>query len=178
MLRNSTTTLSTTSLLPFTRLVLVVSAVVQLVFGLVGLFFTTQLWNTVFWTAPLPAWPVEAMRFASLTSVATALAALYALSQGSWDGARVSFAFSFPYIVLLHRALGARGAGDGHLAGGAADHVAVCAPLDPLSASGGVRMVSSIAAGARGVTRGVRGDAPRRGCVRKPTYGLPKRVQT
>jgi hypothetical protein len=100
MQRNSTTTMSTTSLLPFTRLVLVVSAVVQLVFGLVGLFFTPQLWNTVFWTAPLPAWPVEAMRFASLTYVTTALAALYALSQGSWDGARVSFAFSFPYIVL------------------------------------------------------------------------------
>ena len=84
----------------FTRLVLVVSAVVQVVFGLVGLFFTTQLWNTVFWTAPLSTWLVEAMCFGSLTSVSTAIAALYALYQGSWDGARVSFAFSFPYIVF------------------------------------------------------------------------------
>lgn len=100
MRQNATTTLSTTSLLPFTRLVLVVSAVVQLVFGLVGLLFTNQLWNTVFWTAPLPTWPVEAMRFASLTYLATAIAALYALYQGSWDGARVYFAFSFPYIVF------------------------------------------------------------------------------
>ena len=97
MQRNAT---PSTSLLPFTRLVLVVSAAVQLVFGLVGLLFTNQLWNTVFWTAPLPAWPVEAMRFASLTYLATAIAALYALCQGSWDGARVSFAFSFPYIVF------------------------------------------------------------------------------
>jgi hypothetical protein len=105
MRQSATTTMSTTSLLPFARLVLVISAVVQLVFGLVGLFFTNQLWNTIFWTAPLPAWPVEAMRaeamrFASLTYLATAIAALYALYQGSWDGARVSFAFSFPSIVF------------------------------------------------------------------------------
>jgi hypothetical protein len=100
MRQSSTTPMSTTSLLPFTRLVLVVSAVVQLVFGLVGLFFTTQLWNTVFWMAPLPAWLVEAMRFATLTYLATAIAALYALYQGSWDGARVYFAFSFPSIVF------------------------------------------------------------------------------
>ena len=33
-------------------------------------------------------------------SIATAIAAAYALYQGRWSGARVYFAFSFPYIVL------------------------------------------------------------------------------
>jgi hypothetical protein len=102
-----------TSLLPFTRLVLVVSAVVQLVFGLVGLLFTNHLWHTVFWTAPLPAWPVEATRFASLTSLTTAVAALCALKLGSWDGARVS-----RVLLHLHRLFTARRAGDGHPAEG------------------------------------------------------------
>ena len=104
-----------TSLLPFTRLVLVVSAVVQLVFGLVGPLFTNQLWHTVFWTAPLPAWPVEATRFASLTSLTsltTAIAALCALNLGSWDSARVS-----RVLLHLHGLFTARRAGDGHPAG-------------------------------------------------------------
>jgi hypothetical protein len=86
-------------LLPFTRLVLWVSAVVQVVFGLVGLFFI-NLWNALFWTAPLPPWPAETMRFASLTYFATAIAALYALRRGTWEAAQVYFAFSFPYIVM------------------------------------------------------------------------------
>jgi hypothetical protein len=98
-----------TSLFPFTRVGLVVSAVVPLVFGLVGLLFTNHLWHTVFWTAPLPAWPVEATSFTSLT---TAIAALCALNLGSWDGARVS-----RVLLLLHRHLTARRAGDGHPAG-------------------------------------------------------------
>ena len=89
----------TDALLPFTRLVLVVSAVVQLVFGVVGLFFV-PLWNSVFWTAPLPTWPDAAMHFASLNYLATAVAALYALQRGTWESARTYFAFSFPYIVL------------------------------------------------------------------------------
>jgi hypothetical protein len=87
-------------LLPFTRLVLVVSAAVQLIFGLAHLLFTNLLWNGFFWTAPLPAWPVEAARFSAMNYLATAIAALYALNQGKWSGAKVYFAYSFPYVVL------------------------------------------------------------------------------
>ncbi|MDQ3930539.1 MAG: hypothetical protein M3328_15520 [Chloroflexota bacterium] len=87
------------SLLPFTKLVLAVSAVVQLVFGVVGLLFT-DLWNSFFWTAPLPAWPKEVANFAFLNYLATAVAAGYALYQDKWSGAKVYFAFSFPYIVM------------------------------------------------------------------------------
>jgi hypothetical protein len=87
------------ALLPFTRLVLAVSAVVQLVFGVVGLLFT-DLWNSFFWTAPLAPWPKEVANFAFLNYIATAIAAAYALYQGKWSGARVYLAFSFPYIVM------------------------------------------------------------------------------
>lgn len=87
------------ALLPFTRLVLAVSAAVQLVFGVVGLLFT-DLWNSFFWTAPLAPWPREVATFAFLNYIATAVAAAYALYQGKWSGARVYFAFSFPYIVM------------------------------------------------------------------------------
>jgi hypothetical protein len=86
-------------LLPFTKLVLGISAAVQLLFGIVGLFFL-DLWNDVFWTDPLPAWPHEVAHFAFLNYIATGIAAIFALRQGRWSGAKVYFAFSFPYIVL------------------------------------------------------------------------------
>lgn len=86
-------------LLPFTKLVLGISAAVQLLFGAVGLF-ALSLWNDVFWTDPLPPWPDEVARFAFLNYVATGIAAVYALWQSRWTGAKVYFAFSFPYIVM------------------------------------------------------------------------------
>jgi hypothetical protein len=89
----------TIGLRPFTKLVLLVSAVVQLVFGLTGLVFT-DLWNGLFWTAPLSPWPYDVAHFAFLNYLATAIAAAFALYQGTWGGARVYFAFSFPYIVM------------------------------------------------------------------------------
>lgn len=97
--REATSTVVEDSLLPFTKLVLAVSAVVQLVFGVVGLLFT-DLWNSFFWTAPLPPWPKEVANFAFLNYIATAIAAGYALYQGRWSGAKVYLAFSFPYIVM------------------------------------------------------------------------------
>lgn len=87
------------SLLPFTKLVLVVSSVVQLVFGLVGVFFL-DLWNGLLWTAPLQAWPPEVALFAFVNYLGGALAAAYALRQGSWPGARVYFVYSFSYVSL------------------------------------------------------------------------------
>ena len=86
-------------LLPFTKLVLGVSAAVQLLFGVVGLF-AVDLWNDLFWSDPLPPWPDEVARFAFLNYLATGIAALFALRQGTWRGAKVYFAFSFPYIVM------------------------------------------------------------------------------
>lgn len=86
-------------LLNFTRLVLIVSAVVQFIFGIVGLVFI-DLWNGIFWTAPLPNWPAEAMDFASLNYLATGIAAVAALAYDRWSGARIYFAFSFPYIIM------------------------------------------------------------------------------
>jgi hypothetical protein len=74
-------------LLPFTKLVLVVSATVQLVFGAAGFFFI-GLWNSFFWTQPLPPWPEVPSHFSAISYFATALAA------------RVYFAFSFPYIAM------------------------------------------------------------------------------
>ena len=86
-------------LLPFTRLVLLVSAAVQLVFGIVGEFFVGLL-NGVFWTAPLAPWPPEVAHYAFINYLAGAIAAAYALYQGTWRGARVYFAFSFSYIAM------------------------------------------------------------------------------
>jgi hypothetical protein len=85
--------------LPFTKLALAVSALVQIIFGGVGVFFT-DLWNSFFWTAPLPPAGHEIMHFSSLTYLATAIAALYALRRGTWESASTYFAFSFPYIIF------------------------------------------------------------------------------
>src|SRR5437762_12426617 len=71
------------SLLSFTRLVLVVSAVVQLLFGVIGEFFIGLL-NGVFWTAPLAPWPPEVAHYAFINYLAGAIAAVYALYQGTW----------------------------------------------------------------------------------------------
>jgi hypothetical protein len=68
-------------LLPFTRLMLGVSALVQLIFGLLGLFLT-NLWNTLIWTSPLPPWPSEVAHFTFINYLATAAAAAFALYQG------------------------------------------------------------------------------------------------
>jgi hypothetical protein len=87
------------ALLPLTRLVLGVSAVVQLIFGVLGLFLT-DLWNRLIWTTPLLPWPNEAAHFAFINYLATAAAAAYALYQGRWSGARVYLVFAFIYNLL------------------------------------------------------------------------------
>jgi hypothetical protein len=87
------------SLLPFTKLVLIVSAVVQLLFGIIGVF-AIGLWNGLLWTAPLTPWPPEVAHFAFLNYLGGAVAAAYAVYQDSWPGARVYFAYSLSYIAL------------------------------------------------------------------------------
>lgn len=88
-----------TSLLPFTRLVLIVSVVVQLVFGLIG-EFSISLLNGFLWTAPLPPWPPEVAHYAFINYLGGAIAAAYALYQDNWSGARVYLAYSFSYIAI------------------------------------------------------------------------------
>ena len=87
------------SLLPFTKLVLIVSAVVQLLFGIIGVFARGR-WNGLLWTAPLAPWPPEVAHFAFLNYLGGAVAAAYAVYQDSWPGARVYFAYSLSYIAL------------------------------------------------------------------------------
>lgn len=87
------------SLLPFTKFVLIISAVVQLVFGVIG-EFSVDLLNGVLWTAPLSPWPPEVARYAFINYLGGAVAAAYALYQGNWPGARVYFAYSFSYIAM------------------------------------------------------------------------------
>lgn len=74
-------------LLPFTRLVLGVSAVVQLVFGLADLF-AKPLVDAFLWPPPLEPWPLLALQFNGALYVACALGAAYALRQDTWVAAR------------------------------------------------------------------------------------------
>jgi hypothetical protein len=76
-----------------------VSAVVQVIFGLLGLFLT-DLWNSLVWTAPLPHWPNEIAYFTFVNYLATAAAAVFALYQNRWSGAKVYLVFSFVYNLL------------------------------------------------------------------------------
>jgi Na+-driven multidrug efflux pump len=86
-------------LLPFPRLVLVVSAVVQFIFGAVCLFLP-GLWHSFFWPPPLQQIPDVAREYAAINYLGTTIAAVYAPYQGTGDGARVYFAFSFPYNAM------------------------------------------------------------------------------
>ena len=87
------------TLLPFTKLVLGVSAVTQIVFAILGLFLL-PLWNSLVWASPLPPYPVEIARFDFLNYVATGAASAFALYLGKWSGARVYFVFGFLYNLL------------------------------------------------------------------------------
>jgi hypothetical protein len=87
------------TLLPVTKLVLIVSAVTQLVFAAIGLLLL-NVWNGLIWTAPLPPYPVEIARMDFLTYIATAAAAIFAVYQGKWSGAKVFLVFGFLYNLL------------------------------------------------------------------------------
>jgi len=79
---------SNDQLLPFTRLVLAVSAVVQFIFGGVCVFFL-DLWNSLLWPSPFPAMDEVVSNFGGINYLGTAIAAVFALYLGSWTGARV-----------------------------------------------------------------------------------------
>jgi hypothetical protein len=85
-------------LLPVTKLVLGVSVTVQVIFA-VWLFFQ-DLWHSLLWPPPLPQMPDVARWFQAINYLGTAIAAVYALYQGTWTGAQVYFAFSFTYNAM------------------------------------------------------------------------------
>jgi hypothetical protein len=89
---------SNNPLLPFTKLVLGVSAAVQVIFA-VCMFFP-DLWHSLFWPPPLPQVPDVVREFNAINYLGTAIAAVYALYQGTWAGAQVYVAFSFPYNAM------------------------------------------------------------------------------
>ena len=91
---------SNDTLLPITRLLLGVSAAVQFLFAAISLLFPPDLWQSILWPPPLPPWPDVVREFSAISYLATAIAAAYALYQGTWGGGRVYFAFSFPYNAM------------------------------------------------------------------------------
>jgi hypothetical protein len=89
---------SNNPVLPFTKLVLAVSATVQVIFA-VCMFFP-DLWHSLLWPPPLPQMSDVVRWFQAINYLGTAVAAVYALYQGTWTGAQVYFAFSFTYNAM------------------------------------------------------------------------------
>jgi hypothetical protein len=87
------------SLLPFTRLVLGVSALVQTIFGLADLFAKPVV-DALLWPAPLEPWPTLGLQYNGALYLACALGAAYALRQDHWVAARTYFAIAGPYNAL------------------------------------------------------------------------------
>ena len=86
-------------LLPFTKIVLVISTVVQLVFGVLAVF-TPALMNAVFLPPPLEPSGVLVYHYFGGLYLANSLGAAYALYQNNWIAARTYLAISGPFIAL------------------------------------------------------------------------------
>lgn len=87
------------SLLPWTKLVLVVSTVVQLVFGLLAVF-TPALMNSLVLPPPLEPSGMLVYQYFGGLYLANSLGAAYALYQNNWIAARTYLAISGPFIAL------------------------------------------------------------------------------
>jgi low temperature requirement protein LtrA len=86
-------------LLPWTKIVLVVSTIVQLVFGLLAVF-APALMNAVFLPPPLEPSGVLVYHYFGGLYLANSLGAAYALYQNNWIAARTYLAISGPFIAL------------------------------------------------------------------------------
>ncbi len=84
------------SLLPWTRLVLVVSALVQGIFALIGLL-TPDVMHRLLWPPPFQPVPVLWIRYDAVLYLAMSLGAAYALLQNSWVAARAYLAIASLY---------------------------------------------------------------------------------
>ena len=87
------------SLLPWTRLVLVVSALVQGIFALIGLL-APDVMHGLLWPPPFQPVPVLWIRYDAVLYLAMSLGATYALFQNSWVAARAYLAIAGLYIAI------------------------------------------------------------------------------
>jgi len=86
-------------LLPWTKVVLGTSAVVQFVFGAAALL-SASLWNSVFMPAPLAlSQPVLLLQFFGWLFLTNCLGAAYALRQNNWIAARMYLAIAGPFVA-------------------------------------------------------------------------------
>jgi uncharacterized membrane protein len=90
--------MKTSPLLPLTKLVLVVSAVVQAVMALAG-FVAPDFTGTVLSPAPQP--PTVAIYYVAGFYLAGAVGAFYALRQDEWIAARTYLASAFVLIAAF-----------------------------------------------------------------------------
>jgi hypothetical protein len=90
-------------LMPFTKLVLAVSAIVQTVFGLEGVFIPSLV-STLTWPPPFDPIPSLWLRYDGVMFLAMALGAAYALRENNWLTARtylvMAGAMVFMQIIL------------------------------------------------------------------------------
>ncbi|SRR6266849_2360794 len=87
------------SLLPWTKLVLAVSAIVQCVFGLIGLL-APQVMHELLWPPPFQPVPVLWIRFDAVLYLAMSLGAVYALRQNNWVAVRAYLVIAGLYIAM------------------------------------------------------------------------------
>jgi hypothetical protein len=87
------------SLLPLTKVVLGVTAVVMFLFGLSWLVAPGFV-NSVLWPPPFQPIPPLWLRYDAALYLTMSFGAVYALRQNSWVAARTYLAITGPYIVL------------------------------------------------------------------------------
>ncbi len=91
------------SLLPWTKVVLAVSAIVQLVVALIALFDAFVGPNAIqnfFWPPPFEPWPTPIRFYNAALYLAMSLVAAYALLQNTWSIARTYLAIAGLYVAL------------------------------------------------------------------------------
>ena len=86
-------------LLPLTKLVLTVSAIVLTVFGLELLFAPRSIHN-ITWPPPFEPIPAVWMHYDGVTWIALALGALYSLRQNNWLTARTYLVIAGPMVAM------------------------------------------------------------------------------
>jgi len=84
---------------PLTRLILLLSALVPLVFSLFQLFLPS-LANSLLWPPPFEPIPAVALRYLAAVYWALGVGGFYALMQNRWEVARGYLMFAGPYVII------------------------------------------------------------------------------
>lgn len=87
------------SLMPFTKLVLAVSALTQTIFGLEGIL-TPELVRSLTWPPPFEPIPSLWLRYDGATFIAMALGAAFAFRQNNWLTARTYLVIAGPMVLM------------------------------------------------------------------------------